>query len=88
MTERHHHHEEVTCNEFVDLVTDYLEGALHEDRAELVEEHLVLCVACKAYLDQYEATVRVLPDAVRDEPVPASTRTALLSAFRDWKGER
>ena len=82
------HHDEVTCHEFVDMVTDYLEGALPEERADLVEEHLVLCVACKTYLDQLEATARALPDAVRDEPVPETTRKALMSAFREWKGER
>jgi anti-sigma factor RsiW len=88
MVERHRHPEEVTCHEFVELVTDFLEGALPEDRADLVEEHLVLCVACKTYLEQIEATVRNLPDAIRDEPVPEATRTALLSAFREWKAER
>jgi len=88
MPERHDHVDEVTCHEFVELVTDYLEGALPEGRADLVEEHLVLCVACKAYLDQLEATVSALPDAVRDEPVPDATNQALLSAFRNWKAER
>ena len=88
MPERHDHVHEVTCQEFVELATDYLEGALPEERADLVEEHLVLCVACKAYLDQMEATVSALPDAVHDERVPEATHEALLSAFRDWKAER
>jgi predicted anti-sigma-YlaC factor YlaD len=88
MPERHDHVDEVTCHEFVEVVTDYLEGALPEEHADLVEEHLVLCVSCKAYLDQLEATVRALPDAARDEPVPEATHEALLSAFRDWKAER
>ena len=88
MPERHDHVDEVTCQEFVELATDFLEGALPEDRADLVEEHLVLCVACKAYLDQLEATVKALPDAVHDESVPDATRAALLSAFREWKAER
>jgi predicted anti-sigma-YlaC factor YlaD len=88
MTDGHDHHDEITCREFVEVVTDYLEAALPEDRADLIEEHLVLCVACKRYLDQYEATVGALPAAADDEPVSEDTRTALLAAFRDWKAAR
>jgi anti-sigma factor RsiW len=83
-----HDHDEVTCHEFVEIVTDYLEGALPEDRADLVEEHLVLCDSCKTYLDQIEATVQALPDTIRDEPVSDAARSALLSAYRDWKAQR
>jgi anti-sigma factor RsiW len=82
-----HQHDEVVCQAFVELVTDYLEGALPEDRRDLVEEHLVICDACKTYLEQIEATVEALPDAVHDEPVPSDTRAALLSAFHDWRRE-
>ena len=80
-----HRHDEIVCQAFVEVVTDYLEGALPEDGRDLVEEHLVICDACKTYLEQIEATVEALPDAVRDEPVPDETRAALLSAFREWR---
>jgi predicted anti-sigma-YlaC factor YlaD len=85
-----HRHEidEVTCREFVELVTDYWEGALPEEQMELVEEHLVLCDWCKTYLEQMEATVEALPEAVDREPVPEETERVLLSAFRDWKARR
>jgi predicted anti-sigma-YlaC factor YlaD len=81
-------HDEIICHEFVEIVTDYLEGALPEDRRDLVEEHLVLCDSCQNYLDQVQTTVRMLPDAVRDEPVPTESRDALLGMFRDWKEQR
>jgi anti-sigma factor RsiW len=87
MADQHQHHE-VVCQGFVELVTDYLEGALPEGRRDLVEEHLVICDSCKTYLEQIEATVEALPDAVRDEPVTNDTRAALLSAFREWRTER
>jgi anti-sigma factor RsiW len=83
-----HQHDEIVCQGFVELVTDYLEGALPEDRRDLVEEHLVVCDSCKTYLEQIEATVEALPGAGRDEPVPDDTRAALLSAFREWRTER
>jgi predicted anti-sigma-YlaC factor YlaD len=85
-----HRHEidEVTCREFVELVTDYWEGALPEQQMELVEEHLVMCDWCKTYLEQMEVTVEALPEAAEREPVPEATEQVLLSAFREWKARR
>ena len=59
MAEHHSHNgfEEVTCREFVELVTDYWDDALPADRLALVEEHLVMCDWCKTYLDQMRVTV-------------------------------
>ena len=89
MPEMHRHEiDEVTCREFVELVTDYWEGALPEERMELVEEHLVMCDWCKTYLEQMQATVDALPEAAGREPVPEETERVLLSAFREWKARR
>ena len=44
--------DDITCRELVELVTDYLEGALAPaDRARF-EEHLEICDACVAYVEQ------------------------------------
>jgi predicted anti-sigma-YlaC factor YlaD len=89
MAERHRHEiDEVTCREFVELATDYIEGALPERRLELVEEHIVICDACKLYLEQVEAMVEAMPGVGEREPVPAETERVLLSAFREWKARR
>ena len=80
-----HDHREILCREFVELVTEYLEGALPAERVELVEQHLVMCDWCKTYLEQLEATVRALPEAAEPEAVPAETELALLAAFREWR---
>lgn len=82
----HVHLDEVTCREFVELVTDYWEGSLSEDRTELVEEHLVMCDWCKTYLDQLDETVGALPGASDDEAVPEQTERTLLAAFRARMG--
>jgi predicted anti-sigma-YlaC factor YlaD len=88
MAEMHRHGaDEVTCRQFVEMVTDYSEGALPEERLELVEEHLVMCDPCKTYLEQMETTVEAMPSAMETEPVPAATQEALLSAYREWRGE-
>ncbi len=48
------------CQELVELVTDYLEGALPEARAGEVEAHLRECVDCLRYLGQIQLTARLL----------------------------
>jgi predicted anti-sigma-YlaC factor YlaD len=80
-----HGFQEVTCREFVELVTAWLEHALPEERTELVEEHLVMCDWCSTYLDQLQATRRALPGAVKDRAVAPETGEALRAAFRAWR---
>ena len=72
----------MTCQELVELVTDYLEGALpHEDRAQF-EAHLAACPGCETYLAQVEATIAIAR-ATGDE-VDENEIAPLLDAFRDW----
>jgi predicted anti-sigma-YlaC factor YlaD len=52
--------EEVTCQQFVELVTDYFEGALAPRTLSHVEEHLVMCDWCVTYAEQMQATVEAL----------------------------
>jgi predicted anti-sigma-YlaC factor YlaD len=75
--------DEVTCQQFVELVTDYFEGALPPRTLSQVEEHLVMCDWCVTYAEQMQATVaslRTLRDGASPEP-PDS----LLAALRAKK---
>jgi anti-sigma factor RsiW len=77
--------DEVTCREFVELITDYFEGALPPRALSRVEEHLVICDWCVAYADQMRATtdsLRRLKDRSSREP-PDS----LLAALRARKAD-
>jgi len=76
---------EITCREFVELVTDYQEGALEADALDLVEEHLVLCDWCRDYLDQLEATVAATA-RILDDPPPAEVLESVMTAFRTRHG--
>jgi anti-sigma factor RsiW len=49
--------DEVTCQQFVELVTDYFEGALPPRTLNHVEEHLVMCDWCVTYVEQMQAMV-------------------------------
>ena len=75
----------LVCQEFVELVTDYLEDALDaRDRARF-EAHLTGCEACPAYFESVRATVLTL-GAVPLPPPDPHTRETLLKAFRDLRG--
>jgi anti-sigma factor RsiW len=73
------------CRNFVEDVTAYLEGALPDDVAILVELHLADCPHCREYLSQMQRTVektRALTE-VDIEAMPAAVRDRLMEAFRD-----
>lgn len=74
----------ITCQEVVELVTDYFEGTLPADEAELFEQHINFCEGCDWYVDQMRMTVATV-GRIREEDVPPDTRERLLAAFRDWK---
>lgn len=75
---------ELPCRELVELITEYLEDRLSAaDRARF-EAHLAACEACRAFLDQYRATIAVL-GRLPEESLSADARAALLAAFRGWR---
>jgi anti-sigma factor RsiW len=78
---------ELTCQELVELVTNYFEGALSaRDRARF-ERHIDGCEHCTTYLDQMRITIRTL-GRLPEETVSPVARDALLDAFHEWKRER
>jgi anti-sigma factor RsiW len=77
---------ELTCQELVELVTDYLEDALAPAERDRFEEHLALCGGCRAYVEQLRDTRRLVGTLTEDH-LTARTRDELLAAFRDWRRE-
>ena len=75
----------LVCREFVELVTDYLDGALPEGERVRFEAHLAECDGCTGYLEDMRRLVGTLHAAPEPPPDPA-TREALLSAFRELRG--
>ncbi|MGH2921244.1 MAG: anti-sigma factor family protein [Gaiellaceae bacterium] len=75
---------ELTCQELVELVTDYLEGRLPPRDQMRLEEHLLVCEGCTVYIDQMRETIR-LTGALETQDVPAEIEEELLRAFRGWK---
>jgi anti-sigma factor RsiW len=74
----------MTCQEFVELVTAYLEGALSERERTAFDEHLALCEGCERYFDQVRQTVQLLGE-LPAETLPEPARDELLRVFADWR---
>jgi anti-sigma factor RsiW len=75
--------EAFSCQELVELVADYLEGALTPADLRRFDEHMALCDACVEYLRQYRETIRITGTLTLDDLSPEAERE-LLNAFRDW----
>ena len=71
----------MTCQQVVEIITDYLEGALSESLREDLERHLMVCLGCAAYLDQMRGTIRLTGSLTADQ-VPIEMMSTLLNAFR------
>jgi anti-sigma factor RsiW len=83
---RHHRRgDPLVCREFVELVTDYLEGALPAAERVRFEAHLAECDGCTGYLDDMRRMVGTLHQIPEPPPDP-ETHEALLRAFRDLRG--
>jgi predicted anti-sigma-YlaC factor YlaD len=72
------------CNELVELVTEYLEGTLGEEKRANFEKHLSLCGSCRHYLEQMRLT-RLATGNLRAEDVPPDALEAFRNALRQWK---
>lgn len=75
---------ELTCRELLELLTDYLDGALAGPVAASVDRHLDECEHCRHYLEEFRASIEATA-GLREEAVPAEVREALLAAFRTWR---
>ena len=76
--------DDLSCHELVELVTDYLEGALAPDVRARMDEHLAACEGCATYLAQMRETIRVL-GALREDDLDPALREQLVGAFRGWR---
>ena len=76
--------EGLSCQELVELVTAYLEGALSAEDETRFEEHIAACDGCAAYLEQMRATIRVV-GRLTPEAISGDAELELREAFRTWK---
>lgn len=74
----------LNCKQFVELITEYLEGGLPQPEVSRFEAHLATCAGCRNYLDQMRQTLRML-GTLEEEQLPPEAKQTLLHLFHEWK---
>jgi anti-sigma factor RsiW len=77
---------ELVCQEMVELITDYLEGALTRSQRKRFEAHLAGCEHCTEYLRQMRVTIR-LTGRLRTEDLTPAMREEFTELYRSWRAE-
>jgi anti-sigma factor RsiW len=75
---------QLSCQELVELVTDYLEGVLPEAERARFDEHIGGCTGCRQYVEQMRATIE-LTGTLGPADLSTEAEQTLLEAFRSWK---
>jgi anti-sigma factor RsiW len=74
--------DDLACIDVVEIMTDYLEGALPAAEAQRLERHLETCPGCTEYLEQMRSIAGSLEGAA-EASLPPALRDHLIAAFRN-----
>ncbi len=77
--------QELVCQQAVELVTDYLEGALSRAARRRLERHLADCPHCTEYLAQMRATIR-LAGRITPQDLTPQMQQEFIEVYRRWRG--
>ena len=82
--------DDLPCAVFVEMVTDYLDGAVPADLRARLEHHLAFCDGCRSVLAQIERVVQLAGQLTEDDvdALPDAQREQLMAAFRDARAGR
>lgn len=75
---------DLTCKELVELVTDYLDGALSRRDRKRFEKHISGCTNCTEYVAQFRETIR-LTGTLRERDISKEAADELRAALASWK---
>jgi anti-sigma factor RsiW len=74
----------LACRHAVELVTDYLEGALSARDRERFEAHLADCPHCEEYFAQMRVTIDAM-GRIEPESLAPEVRDELVRLYRRWR---
>ena len=77
---------DLASQQVVELVTDYLDGALSRSDRKRFQAHLRGCPNCTNYLEQMRATIRATGTLHPDDLTP-EVRDEFTRLFRTWRSE-
>lgn len=75
-----------TCQDCIDLLLDYVDGALPGELKSRLEEHLEGCQPCEDFLKTYSVTMPVCRKAMARQ-MPESVATKLHQFLREEIGK-
>jgi anti-sigma factor RsiW len=75
---------DIVCQQAVELVTDYLEGALQDAERRRFERHLAACPHCTEYLAQMRATIELAGHVTPDDLTP-QMQDEFIALYRQWQ---
>ena len=78
---------EIPCQQVVELISDYLEGALPARERRRLEHHLAGCPHCTNYLAQMRETLRLTGRLVPEDLSP-EMQHEFSDIYRQWRSER
>lgn len=76
----------LVCRQAVELVTDYLEGALSQTQRRRFEAHLTRCPDCPEYLAQMRAVITLAGSITPDDMTPRM-RDEFIRLYRRWRAD-
>ena len=75
---------DLVCQQAVELVTDYLEGALSRADRRRYESHLAGCPHCTEYLAQMRKTIELTGTLTPDDLTP-QMQDEFIDLYRQWR---
>jgi anti-sigma factor RsiW len=75
---------ELVCQQAVELVTGYLEGALRPRDRRRFERHLAGCPHCTEYFAQIQATIKIT-GRITPADLSPQMRADFIDLYRRWQ---
>ena len=75
---------DIPCQEMVELITDYLEGAMGRSQRRRFEAHLAKCEHCSEYLRQMRVTIAA-SGRLREQDLTPEMREEFGALFQRWQ---
>ena len=76
----------MTCKEFIDFLSAYLDGELDPEIQQVFDQHLSVCPNCVIYMESFKSTIALLKeqgvegDSTTPDDVPQPLLAAILAA--------
>ena len=77
----------LACQELVELVTAYFDGALSRTDRRRFQRHIAGCDHCTDYIEQMRLVIEAT-GSLSEHDIEPRAREELLEAFRGWKETR